>query len=77
MLFGNSPRTASEQWQSGKDEPANEECAYAADETIHSARVGRSIAPAIENEQLLPDHHGFGNHATDPTRPRQPNQNDN
>jgi hypothetical protein len=56
--------------------PANEKSAYAGDETIHSAQVGRSFAPAIQDQQLLPDRHGFGDHATDSTQLRQPNHDD-
>jgi hypothetical protein len=35
--------------------PANEKRTHTRDETIRSAQVGRSLAPAIQDEQLLPD----------------------
>jgi hypothetical protein len=44
---------------------------------IRSAQVGRSPAPAIQDKQLLPDQHRFGDHATNSTRLRQPNHDDN
>ena len=40
--------------------PVNEELAYASDEAIAGMQVGGSLAPAIQDEQLLPDEHGFG-----------------
>jgi hypothetical protein len=32
------------------------------------------LAPAIEDEQLMPDQHGFGDNGTESTRPRQSGQ---
>ena len=40
------------------------------------ARVGRPLAPAIEDDQLMPDQHGFGDNGTESTRPRQSGQGD-
>jgi hypothetical protein len=40
--------------------PANEKRAYASDEAIGGMQVGRSLAPAIQDEQLMPEEHGFG-----------------
>ena len=40
--------------------PANEKRPYASDEAIGGMQVGGSLAPAIQDEQLLPDEHGFG-----------------
>jgi hypothetical protein len=34
------------------------------------------LAPAIEDEQLMPDQHGFGDNGTKSTRPRQSGQGD-
>jgi hypothetical protein len=31
--------------------------------------VGRTLAPAIENQQLMPDQHGFGHYRPESTRP--------
>ena len=30
------------------------------DGPIRGRKVGRALAPAIENQQLMPDQHGFG-----------------
>src|SRR6516164_5799086 len=40
--------------------------------TIRSVarRLGRTLAPAIEDEQLVTDQHGFGDNGTESTRPR-------
>jgi hypothetical protein len=40
--------------------PANEKRAYARDEAIGGMQVGRSLEPSIQDEQLMPDEHGFG-----------------
>src|SRR5215472_13602330 len=34
-------------------------------------RLGATLAPAIEDQQLMPDHHGFGDNGTESTRPCQ------
>jgi hypothetical protein len=39
--------------------------------------VGRTLAPAIEDEQLMPDQHGFGDYATQSPLPSQSNHCDN
>jgi hypothetical protein len=46
--------------------------------TIRSVarRLGRTLAPAIEDEQLVTDQHGFGDNGTESTRPRQSGQDD-
>ena len=36
---------------------------------IRGAQVGRTLAPAIENQQLMPDQRGFGNHGTESPGP--------
>ena len=38
-------------------------------ETKCGGQVERRLAPAIENRQLVPDHHGFGDHGTGPSGP--------
>jgi hypothetical protein len=40
--------------------PADEKRAYGSDEAIAGMQVGRSLAPAIQDEHLMPDEHGFG-----------------
>jgi hypothetical protein len=35
-----------------------------------------TLAPAIEDEQLMPDQHGFGDNGTESTRPCQSDQGD-
>jgi hypothetical protein len=39
-------------------------------------RWGRTLAPAIEDGQLMPDQHGFGDNRTESTRPCQSGQGD-
>jgi hypothetical protein len=48
----------------------------AGDDPIRGTQVGRTRAPAIENEQLMPDQRGFGDNETESTRPRQSGQGD-
>jgi hypothetical protein len=50
---------------------AHEQGAQAGDDPIRCTQVGRTLAPAIEDEQLMPDQHGFGDNGTESTRPRQ------
>jgi hypothetical protein len=53
---------------------AHEQRAQAGDDPIRGTQVGRTSAPAIEDEQLMPDQHGFGDNGTESTRPRQSDQ---
>jgi hypothetical protein len=55
---------------------AHEQGAQAGDDPIRGTQVGRTLAPAIEDEQLMPDQHGFGDNGTESTRPRQSGQGD-
>jgi hypothetical protein len=55
---------------------AHEQRAQAGDDPIGGAQVGRTLAPAIEDEQLMPDQHGFSDNGTESTRPRQSSQGD-
>jgi len=41
------------------------------DDPIRGTQVGRTFAPAIEDEQLMPDRHGFGDNGKESARPRQ------
>jgi hypothetical protein len=38
--------------------------AQTGDNAIGRAQVGRTLASAIEDQELMPDEHRFGNHAT-------------
>jgi hypothetical protein len=55
---------------------AHEQRAQAGDDPIRGTQVGRTLAPAIEDEQLMPDQHGFGDNGTHSTRPHQSGQGD-
>jgi hypothetical protein len=55
---------------------AHEQRAQAGDDPIRGTQVGRTFAPAIEDEQLMPDQHGFGDNGTESARRRQPGQGD-
>ena len=55
---------------------AHEQSTQAGDDPIRGAQVGRTLAPAIEDQQLIPDHHGFGDYGTESTRPCQSGQSD-
>jgi hypothetical protein len=48
--------------------------APAGDDPIRGTQVGRTLAPAIEDDQLMPDQHGLGDNGTESTRPRQSGQ---
>ncbi len=41
--------------------PGHEKSAQAGDDTICSAQIGRTLSTTIQNQQLMPDQHGFGN----------------
>jgi hypothetical protein len=43
---------------------------------IRGTQVGCTLAPAIEDEQLMPDQYGLGDSGTESTRPRQSGQGD-
>src|SRR6516162_4920690 len=53
-----------------------EQRAQARDDPIRGTQVGRTLAPAIEDQQLMPDQHGFGDNGTESTRPCQSGQGD-
>jgi hypothetical protein len=55
---------------------AHEQRAQAGDDPIHGTQVGRTLVPAIEDEQLMPNQHGFSDNGTESTRPRQSSQGD-
>jgi hypothetical protein len=55
---------------------AHEQRTQAGDDPIRGTQLGRTLAPAIEDEQLMPDQHGFGDNGTESTRPRQSGQGD-
>ena len=46
----------------------------AGDDPIRDMQVGLTLAAEIEDEQLMPDQHGFGDNGTECTRPRQSSQ---
>jgi hypothetical protein len=50
---------------------AHEKGPQAGDDPIRGTQVGCTLAPAIEDQQLMPDQYGFGDHGTEPTQPRQ------
>jgi hypothetical protein len=56
--------------------PAHEQGAQAGDDPICGTEVGRTLAPAIEDEQLMTDQYGLGDNGTESTRPRQSGQGD-
>jgi hypothetical protein len=37
----------------------------AGDDPIRGTQVGRTLAPATEDQQLMPEQRGFGNHGTE------------
>ena len=55
---------------------AHEQGTQAGDDPIRGTQVGRTLAPAIEDEQLMPDQHGFADNRTESTRTRQSGQGD-
>src|SRR4030095_10644274 len=55
---------------------AQEQGAQAGDDPIRGTQVKRTLAPAIEDEQLMPDQQGFGANGTESTGPRQSGQGD-
>ena len=55
---------------------AHEKSAQANDDPIRRAQVGGTFAAAIQDQQLMADQHGFGNHTPETARLCQPNQSD-
>ena len=55
---------------------AHQQRAQAGNDPIRGTQVGGTLAAAIEDEQLMPDQHGFGDNGTESTRPRQSGQGD-
>jgi hypothetical protein len=49
--------------------PAHEKGTQTGDDPIGGAQVGRTLATAIEDQQLMPDERGFGNNGTESARP--------
>ncbi len=45
-------------------------------DAIRGAKVGRTLAPAIEDQQLMPDQRGFGINGTESARPCQSDHGD-
>lgn len=58
---------AAERWQK-KAGRAHEKGAQTGDNAIGRAQVGRTLAFAIEDQELMFDEHRFGNHATGTSR---------
>jgi hypothetical protein len=50
---------------------AHEKGTQTGDDPIGGAQVGRTLSAAIEDQQLMPDQHGFGNNGTQSARPCQ------
>jgi hypothetical protein len=48
---------------------AHEKGAQAGDDAIRDAQVGRTLAAAIEDQQLMPEQRGFGDNGTESARP--------
>ena len=55
---------------------AHEQGAQAGDDPIRGTQVGRTLAPAIEDEELMLEQHGLGDNGTESTRPRESGQGD-
>jgi len=55
---------------------AQEQGAQAGDDPIRGTQVGSTLAPAIKDDQLMPDYHRFGDNGTESTRPRRSGQSD-
>jgi hypothetical protein len=59
----------------GRTDPAsgaNEESTQTDDEAIGKAQIGRPLPGAIENQELLLNQNGLGDHRTDAARPQEP-----
>ena len=55
---------------------AHEHGAQTGDDAIRGTQVGRTLAAATKDEQLMSDQHRFGNDGTESAWPRQPRQGD-
>jgi hypothetical protein len=55
---------------------ANEKGEPTGGNAIRDTQVGCTLAPAIKDQQLMPDQRGFGNHGTHSPRPCQPGHRD-
>jgi len=55
---------------------AHEQRAQVGDDPIRGTQVGCTLAPTMEDQQLMPDQHGFGDNGTEATRPCQSGQGD-
>jgi len=53
---------------------ANEKRARTGNSAIGRAQVGRTLAAPIQDQKLMPDQHGFGNHTAETARLCQLNQ---
>jgi len=45
--------------------PPKHALVQAGDDPIRGTKVGRALTPAIEDQQLMPDQHGFGENGTE------------
>jgi len=50
---------------------AHEQRAQTGDDPIRGTKVGRPLAPAIEDQQLMAHQHGLGDNGTEAARPCQ------
>jgi hypothetical protein len=57
--------------------PEHEKGTQTGDDPIGGAQLRRTLASAIEDEQLMPDQHGFRNNGAESTRPCQSRHGDN
>jgi hypothetical protein len=57
--------------------PAHEKGTQTGDDPIGGAQVRRTLAAAIDDQQLMPDQRGFGNNGTESARPCQSRHGDN
>ena len=55
-------------WRSGERVRAHEKGAQSGDDTIRGAQIGRTLAAAIEDPQLMFDEHRLGNDGTEASR---------
>ena len=56
--------------------PAHEKGPQTGDNTIRGAQVRRTLAAAIEDQELMSDQHGFGDHGPETARLCQSGQSD-
>src|SRR5262249_47577928 len=55
---------------------AHENRAQAGDDPIRGTQIGRTFSPAIDDEQLMSDQHGFGDNGPESTGSRKSGQGD-